>query len=117
MLSKNSVLVYDGNCGFCTRLAKSIREKTKDQVAIISFHKLTDEELQSLHKQLNKTLCAGEVQLIESGNRYPGFFAVRQLFWKMDKYKYFSFLLYLPLVPFFGMGVMFFLKRFRTKLS
>lgn len=106
-----------GIVGFMPRLAKTIREKTKDQVAIISFHKLTDTELQSIHKELNKTLCAGEVQLIESGIRYPGFFAVRQLSWKMDKYKYFSILLYLPLVPFFGMGVMFFLKRFRTKLS
>ncbi|MCW7481891.1 DCC1-like thiol-disulfide oxidoreductase family protein [Leptospira kanakyensis] len=117
MLSKNSVLVYDGNCGFCTRLAKSIREKTKDQVAIVSFHQLTDTELHSIHKQLNKDLCAGEVQFIESGNRYPGFFAVRQLFWKMDKYKYFSFLLYLPLVPFLGMATMYLLKRFRKKLT
>ncbi|PJZ86086.1 DCC1-like thiol-disulfide oxidoreductase family protein [Leptospira harrisiae] len=117
MQSQNAVLVYDGNCGFCTRLAKSIREKTKDKVAIVSFHKLTDSELHSIHKQLSKELCAGEVQLIESGVRYPGFFAVRQLIWKMDKYKYFSFLLYLPLIPFFGMGILFLLKRYRTKLS
>ncbi|MCG6144704.1 DCC1-like thiol-disulfide oxidoreductase family protein [Leptospira bandrabouensis] len=117
MQSQNAVLVYDGNCGFCTRLAKSIREKTNDQITIVSFHKLTDIELQSIHKQLSRDLCAGEVQLIESGIRFPGFFAVRQLSWKMDKYKYFSFLLYLPLVPFLGMGIMYLLKRYRIKLS
>lgn len=116
MQTKKSILVYDGNCKFCTRLAKSIREKTKDQIAIISYHKLTEVELTSIHNQLTTKLCAGEVQFIEEGNRYPGFFAVRQILWKMEKYKYLAFLLYLPLIPFLGMVMMFILKRFRTKL-
>ncbi len=117
MQSQTSVLVYDGNCEFCTRLAKFIREKTRDQIAIISFHQLTDKELLTIHKQLSRDLCAGEVQFITSGNRYPGFFAVRQLVWKMDLYKYFGILLYLPLVPFLGMAAMYLLKRFRKNLT
>ncbi|TGL37319.1 DCC1-like thiol-disulfide oxidoreductase family protein [Leptospira perdikensis] len=116
MQNQNSILVYDGNCDFCTRLAKSIREKTKDKVVIVSYHSLSKIELESIHKQLSKELCVGEVQFITEGNRYPGFFAVRQILWKMDKYKYFAFLLYLPLVPFFGMATMYLLKRLRTKL-
>ncbi|EOQ97892.1 PF04134 family protein [Leptospira wolbachii serovar Codice str. CDC] len=116
MQTKKSILVYDGNCSFCTRLAKSIREKTNDKIAIVSYHQLSKAELEFLHKQLTNELCAGEVQFIEEGNRYPGFFAVRQILWKMDKYKYLAILLYLPLIPFLGMATMFLLKRFRSKL-
>ncbi|MBM9589345.1 DUF393 domain-containing protein [Leptospira sp. 201903075] len=116
MQSQDSILVYDGNCDFCTRLAKSIREKSNEKIAIVSYHKLSKTELESIHKQLSGELCAGEVQFITEGNRYPGFFAVRQILWKVDKYKYFAFLLYLPLIPFLGMATMYFLKRFRSKL-
>ncbi|XDD52590.1 DCC1-like thiol-disulfide oxidoreductase family protein [Leptospira sp. WS4.C2] len=116
MQTPKSILIYDGNCNFCTRLAKSIREKTNEKIAIVSYHKLSMLELESIHKQLTNELCAGEVQYIEEGNRYPGFFAVRQILWKMDRYKYFAFLLYLPLIPFLGMATMYLLKRFRSKL-
>ncbi|PJZ45296.1 thiol-disulfide oxidoreductase DCC family protein [Leptospira brenneri] len=117
MIPTDQILIYDGDCKFCTRIAKLMREKTKNQISILSYHNLSESDLKSIHYKLTKELCAGEVQWIENGKRYPGFFAVRQILWKMDRYRYINILLYLPLIPFLGMAVMYGLKRFRTKLN
>ncbi|MDF3820044.1 DCC1-like thiol-disulfide oxidoreductase family protein [Leptospira sp. 96542] len=109
----NPVLLYDGNCNFCTKLANSIQSSSNAKIQIINFRTLTSESLSEIHRELNLSLCEGEVQYIENGRRYPGFFAVRALSWKLKTYRYFAFVLYLPLVPFLGMFVMASLKRFR----
>ncbi|WCL47955.1 DCC1-like thiol-disulfide oxidoreductase family protein [Leptospira sp. GIMC2001] len=110
------LFLYDGNCEFCTGLASSLEIRCEDkQVEFRSFRNLDDLELAKIHPNLNKDLCEGNVQFIKNSKRYPGFFAVRKLSQSLKIYKYFFWILYLPLVPFIGMGVMYLLKSIRNR--
>lgn len=112
-----SYFIFDGNCGFCIRLSKLIQKGTDSSVEFISYHTLSEEELKEIHPDLNVKKCQAEVQLVQNQTRYPGFFAVRSIFWKHRTAKYVNVLLYLPLVPFLGMFVMMVMKRLRWKLT
>ncbi|XDD44848.1 DCC1-like thiol-disulfide oxidoreductase family protein [Leptospira sp. WS39.C2] len=107
------ILIYDGQCPFCTKLASGLQKRSLQPIEIISYHYLTEENLQNIHSQLTKTKCEGDVQFIQNGIRYPGFFGVRALLWNVKFYRYFVWLLYLPLVPFLGMLAFVFLKKIR----
>lgn len=111
------ILIYDGSCPFCQDLATAIEKRTTEPIKIISYHSLAEDELKKIHPELTIERCQGEVQIIQKGKRYPGFFGIRVLLWKVKVYKYFVWILYLPLVPFLGMFVLSLLKRFRSKLT
>jgi len=106
---------YDGDCSFCLGLADYWRSQIDhEKIEFLSFRDFPESELIKFHNQLTFAQCEGNVQLISGNSRLPGFFGVRRmLFW--TKYKYFAPLLYLPLVPFLGVGVMYFLKLFKSK--
>ncbi|TGL25723.1 DUF393 domain-containing protein [Leptospira levettii] len=110
-------LIYDGECSFCTRLAFSLQKQSFKPIEIVSYHTLSEEDLKKIHSQLTKDQCKGEVQIIQNGNRFPGFFGVRVLAWNLRFYRYFVWILYLPLVPFLGMFVMVLLKKFKKSLG
>ncbi|TGM36817.1 DCC1-like thiol-disulfide oxidoreductase family protein [Leptospira biflexa] len=107
------ILIYDGNCSFCTNLAKAIESKSINPIQILSYHTIPEESLKKIHIQLTTEKCRGEVQIIQNGNRYPGFFGLRVLLWNVKRYRYIVWILYLPLVPFLGMMVLSILKRTR----
>lgn len=103
--------IYDGNCNFCFRTAQKLNMLCLDKkIQFISFRKLSQEKLQEIHPTLNLDIVNGDIQLITNKVRYPGFFAIRKLSHRLKGFRYFSFLLYLPLVPFIGMLVMYILK-------
>ncbi|TGN08381.1 DCC1-like thiol-disulfide oxidoreductase family protein [Leptospira ilyithenensis] len=106
---------YDGNCDFCSGLADYWKLKTDTkQIDFLSFRDYSESELLKFHSQLTWDKCEGNVQLIYGNSRLPGFFGVRRmLFW--TKYKYLAPILYLPLVPFLGVAVMYFLRFFKSK--
>lgn len=110
---------YDGSCSFCSGLAERLKNLCDvEDIEFISFRDLKEEDVVQYHPDLTFDLLAGEIQFIYKGVRYPGFFAVRRVSHFLKKYKYFSFVLYLPLVPFIGMAVMQILKAVRgNKLS
>ncbi|MCZ8342986.1 MAG: DCC1-like thiol-disulfide oxidoreductase family protein [Leptospira sp.] len=110
----DQIFLYDGNCEFCKNLAKSLERKTDASISFISFRSLTEDQLSKIHPNLNVKVCESDVQFIEAGVRYPGFFAVRSILWKHQTIKYLNIFLYLPLVPVFGMAAMYVLKRFKS---
>ncbi|WP_039928974.1 DCC1-like thiol-disulfide oxidoreductase family protein [Leptospira yanagawae] len=112
-----NLLIYDGNCGFCTGLAQSLKKNSVKPIEILSFHTLSELDLKKIHNQLTIEICKGEVQWIQNGNRYPGFFGVRVLLWNIKFFRYFVWILYLPLVPFLGMFALYVLKKIRIRLS
>lgn len=105
------VFLYDGNCPFCTKTAKRIQEicLSKD-IEFYSFREISSEKLLEMHPDLNQDVLTANVQLIYEGLRYPGFFAVRKLVSHLKIYRYFFWILYLPLVPILGMFIMNYLK-------
>ncbi|MCW7462703.1 DCC1-like thiol-disulfide oxidoreductase family protein [Leptospira limi] len=109
-------LIYDGDCSFCTRLAHSLQNRSIQPIDIVSYHSLSEEDLNKIHPQLTWDKCKGEVQIIQDGNRFPGFFGVRVLLWNVRIVRYFAWILYLPLIPFLGMFVMVILKKFKKSL-
>ncbi|TGL61336.1 DCC1-like thiol-disulfide oxidoreductase family protein [Leptospira jelokensis] len=115
--TQKNLLIYDGNCGFCAGLAERIQKNSVKPIEILSFHTVSETELRNIHNQLTIDRCQGEVQWIQEGNRYPGFFAVRILLWNVKYIRYFVWILYLPPIPFLGMFVMYVLKKIRIQLS
>ncbi|MCB1157742.1 MAG: DUF393 domain-containing protein [Leptospiraceae bacterium] len=108
---KNNIFLYDGNCPFCTSLAKKLESRMiDDSVEFLSFREIKPEDLKEFHPSLSPELCSGEIQMIYRGVRYPGFFAIRRLSHYLRGYSYFSFILYLPLIPFLGMFILYLLK-------
>ncbi|WP_245918306.1 DCC1-like thiol-disulfide oxidoreductase family protein [Leptospira ellinghausenii] len=106
-------LIFDGECSFCNQLAHSLQNRSIQPIEIVSYHTLSEEELNKIHPQLTRDKCKGEVQIIQDGNRFPGFFGVRVLLWNVRLFRYFVWILYLPLFPFLGMFVMMILKKFK----
>ncbi|BDA78789.1 hypothetical protein LPTSP3_g17190 [Leptospira kobayashii] len=106
---------YDGDCAFCLGLADYWKSQIDpEKIDFLSFRNYSEPELLNFHNQLTLNRCEGNVQLVYGNSRLPGFFGVRRmLFW--TKYKYLAPVLYLPLVPFLGVGVMYFLKFFKSK--
>lgn len=105
------VFLYDGDCQFCSALASKLEERCLDkEIRFLSFRKFPEEELRKFHPALSLRLAEGNVQFILGNQRYPGFFAVRKLSHSLQGFRWFSPLLYLPLVPLFGILTMSLLK-------
>ncbi|PJD99467.1 MAG: hypothetical protein CK427_15740 [Leptospira sp.] len=106
------VFLFDGDCKFCSRLASYLKDKSLNkEIQFHSFRKLAQLELEKIHPQLTLKLCSGNVQYIYNKTRYPGFFAVRKLSHSLKIYRFFAFILYLPLVPILGIIIMNLLKK------
>ena len=111
----NQVFLFDGDCAFCTKLANKLQSKLLDsQIEFQSFRLLSDAQLKKLHPRLTKDLCQGNIQYIYKGKRYPGFFAFRKVSHSLSVIRYFSFLMYLPLVPLLGIWMISVLKKMRN---
>lgn len=112
---KNEIIFfYDGECSFCRRSAERLKQlDSENKIQFASFRKWSEEELKELHSELTHAKLESEFQLIHNGKRFPGFFAVRKILPCLKGWKYFTPLLYLPLVPFIGMAVIYFLGRVR----
>jgi predicted DCC family thiol-disulfide oxidoreductase YuxK len=108
----NNIFFYDGDCSFCSSLAKNLEKLCLNKtISFQSFRDLKLEELSNLHPELTFDRLESEVQFLYKGKRFPGFFAVRALAPNLKFWRYFFPLLYLPFVPFLGMGVMYLLRR------
>ena len=98
--SPRSLLIYDGNCGFCQDSVKKIL--VMDLFAtleLVDFQ--THPNLESLHPQLTKEKAASQFYLIEPNEKiFSGFMVFRRLCFTMP-------MLYptIPLVYFPGSGV------------
>ncbi len=110
-----ALFLFDGDCDFCIKLANFWQNQTNPQeVEFLSFRNISDDELKKLHPNLTKEMCVSDVQLLYKNQRLPGFFAVRRLMFFSRMFRFIAPLLYLPLVPFFGMFTMYILKRIRS---
>ncbi len=106
----NSFL-YDGNCPFCNNTAKRLKSIClSKEIEFYSFRNLSPEKLQSIHMALTEEVLTANIQFIYKGFRYPGFFAIRKLAIHLKFYRYFFWILYLPLVPIIGILLMNYLK-------
>lgn len=105
------VFLYDGNCPFCARMAIRLSEIClSPEIKFQSYREISSSKLKALHPTLNEEVLAANVQLIYNDIRYPGFFAIRKLASHLKFYRYFFWILYLPLVPVIGILVMNILK-------
>lgn len=110
------VFLYDGECSFCANLAEKLQIlNLNPQIRFRSFRDFSEKELKELHPTLNISVAEGNVQMIANGRRYPGFFAVRKLSHSLKGYRWLSPLLYLPLIPIFGMIGMNLLKSLKSR--
>jgi predicted DCC family thiol-disulfide oxidoreductase YuxK len=115
--SELTYLFYDGKCNFCNRSKKYLEERVLDpKVRYLSYHDFSDEKLAEFHPSLNSELCSGSIQYIVGNTRYPGFFAIRKISHRMKGFRWFSWALYLPLIPFFGIFGYVIIKKYRSKL-
>lgn len=105
------IFLYDGKCPFCQRMAMRLRAicLSKD-IEFHSFREIGYDRLKEIHPALTEEVLTANVQFIYNGFRYPGFFAIRKLCSHLKFYRYFFWILYLPLVPIIGMLVMNYLK-------
>ncbi|PJZ69006.1 hypothetical protein CH373_04170 [Leptospira perolatii] len=109
------IFYFDGNCEFCTSLSQKLKSVCLDPaIQFESFQKYSNEELRKMNPSLDRRVAQGNVQLLWEGRRYPGFFAVRKLSHSLRGWRWISPLLYLPLVPFFGILAMNLLKAVRS---
>lgn len=112
------IFFYDGNCQFCKTLALKLQNQCLDkEIVFYSFHDFLEDELMQIHPELSLDRLEGEVQLIWNGKRYPGFFAVRKLLWKIKYFRYINFLLYLPFVPFLGIFLLYILRYLKNNVN
>ncbi|MBM9501276.1 DUF393 domain-containing protein [Leptospira sp. 201903071] len=110
------VFLYDGDCSFCKDLAQKLQSyNLKSNIRFQSFRDFSEKELREIHPSLNIQVAEGNVQMIADGRRYPGFFAVRKLSHSLRGYRWISPLLYLPLIPIFGMIGMNVLKTLKSR--
>lgn len=105
------VFLYDGNCSFCFNLTKRLQAIClSKEIEFLSFRNIPSSQLSKIHPTLTEEVMAANVQFIYNGLRYPGFFAVRKLTFHLKFYRYFFWILYLPLIPIIGILVMNYLK-------
>ncbi|MDV6235129.1 DCC1-like thiol-disulfide oxidoreductase family protein [Leptospira ellisii] len=110
------VFLYDGDCRFCDRLAERLQKlNLNPSIRFRSFRDFSEKELKEIHPTLNINVAEGNVQMIADGRRYPGFFAVRKLSHSLKGYRWLAPLLYLPLVPIFGIVAMSVLKSLKSR--
>ena len=110
-----NVFFYDGNCGFCSSLANKLKSiNLNRKISILSFRDFSERELKQFHQDLNYDLLQGSVQFIFGKKRYPGFFGIRKFSFYLKGYRYFFWVLYLPLVPLLGIFILNLLKRFKS---
>jgi predicted DCC family thiol-disulfide oxidoreductase YuxK len=110
----NKVFFYDGDCAFCIRMIRSFKRVNQNpEIQFLPYQMISESDRLLIHSELTDSKVKAEVQFVQDGNRYPGFFAVRKIFPNFKYYKYFTPLLYFPLVPFIGMWVMFLMKKGR----
>ena len=115
--SMKAIFLYDGNCAFCRDLANDwIRRTNGEHIEFLSFRNLTPDQLTNLHPSLTPEKCEQDVQLIYERKRFPGFFAVRRMMFWSKTYRWLAPLLYLPLIPYLGMLVMYYLKKRKSNL-
>ncbi|MCC6275758.1 MAG: DUF393 domain-containing protein [Leptospiraceae bacterium] len=106
---------YDGNCPFCTKTASHLKSRClNSDIRFVSFRDLNESEIRKIHKELTVDLLSGNTQFIFHGKRYPHFFGIRKLFPFLKGYRYFTLILYLPLVPLLGIFFMQMLKKFTS---
>lgn len=112
------IFFYDGNCSFCKSLALKLKSYClDDSITFQSFRELSEEDLQNIHIELTFERLESEVQLIWDKKRYPGFFAIRKLLWKLKYFRYWTFLLYLPFVPLLGILVLYILRYLKKNVN
>ncbi|EMY77563.1 PF04134 family protein [Leptospira weilii serovar Ranarum str. ICFT] len=110
------VFLYDGECSFCSKLAIKLQNLNLDpKIRFRSFRDFSEKELKEIHPTLNVSVLEGNVQMIANGRRYPGFFAVRKLGHSLKGVRWIAPLLYLPLIPIFGMIGMNLLKSLKSR--
>ena len=103
---------YDGNCPFCSKAAMRLKELClSNEIKFSSFRDYSENQLLQVHKSLTQEVLTGNVQYICKGIRYPGFFAIRKISSRLKYYRYFFWILYLPLVPIIGILFMNYLKQ------
>lgn len=103
---------YDGNCPFCSKTAMRLKELClSDEIKFLSFRDFPESQLFQIHKTLSRDVLSANVQYIHKGIRYPGFFAIRKISSHLKYYRYFFWILYLPLVPIIGILIMNYLKQ------
>ncbi|XDD49053.1 DCC1-like thiol-disulfide oxidoreductase family protein [Leptospira sp. WS92.C1] len=108
------IFLYDGECSFCSKLAAKLQHlNLNPKIRFRSFRDFPDRELREIHPSLSESTARGNVQMIANGRRYPGFFAIRKLSHSLKGYRWFAPLLYLPLIPIFGMIGMNLLKTLK----
>ncbi|AOP34511.1 hypothetical protein A0128_12025 [Leptospira tipperaryensis] len=110
------VFLYDGDCSFCNDLAQRLQfYNLNPKIRFKSFREFSEKELREIHPSLNIQVAQGNVQMIADGRRYPGFFAVRKLSHSLRGFRWVAPLLYLPLIPIFGMIGMNVLKSLKSR--
>lgn len=110
------VFLYDGDCNFCKDLAQKLQLfNLNPKIRFQSFREFSEKELREIHPNLNIQVAEGNVQMIADGRRYPGFFAVRKLSHSLRGFRWIAPLLYLPLIPIFGMIGMNLLKTLKSR--
>lgn len=104
--------LYDGKCPFCSKTAKQLQTIClSSEIEFHSFRELTFDKLKLIHPNLTEEILVANVQFIYKGIRYPGFFGIRKLVIYLKFYRYFFWILYLPLIPLVGILIMNFLKH------
>lgn len=75
-----NLFLYDGNCKFCSKLANKLKSIClSKEIEFRSFREIPTKSLKTIHPTLTEEVLFANVQLIQDGSRYPGFFAIRKL--------------------------------------
>ena len=88
------VLIYDGDCNFCTKNVGRLQSWAPDRLAFISLH---DPRVTEKYPDLTHDALMREMYLIDAdGNRYAGAFAIRYLSRKAPRLWFLAPLLHIP---------------------
>lgn len=117
-IESTNYLVFDGDCGICTRSAEICGRIDKNrQFAIVPFQDIPEAELRRFDLDYQK--CSGEVQVINSTGRvYGGTFAVNYFLFQQRPWKAPILFIYLiPLLLLFEIIGYKIVARNRTRIS
>ena len=110
------VIIYDGECNFCVSGIRRIRDR--DQADQFLYTPRQTQDIQTLYPQLADIESKAGMRLIDqSGKVHCGADAVYQIYRRIGKYRYFTWIYLVPIIRTLLKGIYLIISKNRSRLG
>lgn len=110
------VIIYDGECNFCLSGIRRIRDR--DQADQFLYTPRQTQDLLGLHPQLAEIESNSGMRLIDqSGKVHCGADAVYQIYRRIGKYRYITWIYLVPIIRTLLKGIYLIISKNRSRLG